>query len=139
MKIVLDTSIAYFLFSKDSFIRKFIVENKLSLFSVDELLEELSRESAKICKITNRSFEEVSEMLDLFPLIINFKPVKKEFFEKAESLISHKNDAPFLALALELNIPIWSNDKHFKEQSLTRVFTTEELKKYFSEKSLSEE
>lgn len=37
------------------------------------------------------------------------------------------DDVPYLALALFLDIPIWSNDGDFKEQSLVKVYTTTEL------------
>lgn len=36
-------------------------------------------------------------------------------------------DAPYLATALLVNAPIWSNDPHLKEQSLVKVFSTKEL------------
>jgi predicted nucleic acid-binding protein len=34
------------------------------------------------------------------------------------------NDAEFLALALKLKVPIWSEDKHYKCQQLVSVFTS---------------
>jgi predicted nucleic acid-binding protein len=37
------------------------------------------------------------------------------------------DDSLFLALAMSLNCPIWSNDKHFKRQSFVKAFTTQEL------------
>ncbi len=36
------------------------------------------------------------------------------------------DDVPILALAIELNIPVWSNDKDFEESGVPR-FTTEDL------------
>jgi len=36
-------------------------------------------------------------------------------------------DSPFLALALALGSPIWTNDGHFKQQNLVDVYTTNEL------------
>jgi predicted nucleic acid-binding protein len=39
-----------------------------------------------------------------------------------------ESDAPFLALALSFpNDGIWSDDKHFKEQKLVRVWTTRDM------------
>jgi len=38
-----------------------------------------------------------------------------------------EKDTPFLALAMQLNCPIWSNDKHFKEQQVAEVYTTSEI------------
>lgn len=37
------------------------------------------------------------------------------------------DDSPFIALALHLNCPVWSNDKHFKEQNVVKVYTTKEM------------
>jgi len=36
-------------------------------------------------------------------------------------------DAQYLALAMKYGIPIWSNDKRLKRQSIVKVFSTEEL------------
>jgi predicted nucleic acid-binding protein len=38
-----------------------------------------------------------------------------------------EKDTPFLALALQLNCSVWSNDKHFKQQSIAGAYTTEEV------------
>lgn len=38
-----------------------------------------------------------------------------------------EKDTPFLALALQLNCPIWSNDKHFKHQGIADAYTTGEV------------
>jgi len=37
------------------------------------------------------------------------------------------DDSPFLALAMYLDCPIWSNDGHFKRQDVVKAFTTREL------------
>jgi predicted nucleic acid-binding protein len=38
-----------------------------------------------------------------------------------------EKDTPFLALALQLNCPVWSNDKHFKHQDIADAYTTVEV------------
>jgi predicted nucleic acid-binding protein len=38
-----------------------------------------------------------------------------------------EKDTPFLALAWQLSCPIWSNDKHFKEQTIAEVYTTKDV------------
>jgi len=38
-----------------------------------------------------------------------------------------EKDTPFLALAMQLSCPIWSNDNHFKEQQVIEVYTTSEI------------
>ncbi|NYB26096.1 MAG: PIN domain-containing protein [Methanobacteriaceae archaeon] len=43
-----------------------------------------------------------------------------------------EKDTLFLALALKLKYPIWSNDKHFQKQGKIQVYTTEDvLKNYY--------
>ena len=59
------------------------------------------------------------------------------FLDKANKLISDPDDTEYLALSLALNkCPIWSNDPHFKEQSVVRIFTTKELVEFLKSKNL---
>ena len=55
----------------------------------------------------------------------------EDLLEKAKRLISDPDDIDFLALAISTNSTIWSNDPHFKEQSLVPVLTTGELVRKF--------
>lgn len=41
-------------------------------------------------------------------------------------------DFDFIALAIKLNCPVWSNDPHLKQQSLVKVFNTNEFIKEFN-------
>jgi predicted nucleic acid-binding protein len=38
-----------------------------------------------------------------------------------------EKDAPILALAIQLNCPVWSNDKHFQMQKAAKVYTTADI------------
>ena len=129
MELLIDTSVAYFLFSRDPFVREMIASKGIKLYSVPELFAELRKDSSKLCKITKRSPKEVEEMISLLESVIEVKEPSPESIEKAGSMISHRNDVPFLALALELDIPIWSNDRHFKDQAELPVYNMAELKK----------
>jgi len=136
MKLVVDTNIVFSLFKSNSFTRRLVRKHDLELFSPGALIKELDKYCEIICskgKISEESFEYVKESI---LEIINIFPESKEFLSKADKLISHKTDLPFLALALELKIPIWSNDSHFKEQSLVSIFTTSELAKMFLKREL---
>src|SRR4030042_4076550 len=135
MEFVADTNIIFSLFKKDSFTRKCVRKHNLQLSSPEEQLsKELDKYSKEICsksKIPTKSFNRVKELV--FKLILSKEP-SKDSLSKASKLISHKSDIPFLALALELNIPVWSNDSHFQEElvkNAIEVFTTEKLVKYF--------
>lgn len=130
MKLVVDTSIVFSLFKSNSFTTKLLKEYKIELFAPKELIEELSKYSELICSKSKISKQSFLSYLDSFSENIELKRPSQVSLSKADKLISHKTDVPFLALALELNIPLWSNDLHFKEQSLVKVFNTEELKKF---------
>ena len=54
--------------------------------------------------------------------IIPFKDIAIEIMREIDI-----GDSLFLALAMSLNCPIWSNDVHFKRQKIVKTFTTREL------------
>ena len=91
-------------------------------------LKEIKEECLFKSKLSEQQFEmrqkEVEESIDFFK-----SSEYEDFLEKAKSAISDPDDADFLALALAFNSAIWSNDPHLKEQSLVKVFTTEDLVK----------
>ena len=130
MKLVIDTNIVFSLFKSNSFTNKLLKEYKLELFAPEKLVKELHKYSRDICSKADISEEKLLEDISLLSEIIEFKNPLPSFEDKADKLISHKEDIPFLALALELNIPIWSNDPHFKEQSEVPIFETDKLSKF---------
>lgn len=54
-----------------------------------------------------------------------YRPKMKDAFEIMKEI--DEKDAPFLALAMQLCLPIWSNDKHFQMQKDVRVYTTRDI------------
>ena|SRR3989344_280584 len=130
MKFVVDTSVIFSLFKASSGTNKLLKEYRFELFAPKKILEELSKYSGLICSKFGISKDKFLEDVSLLPNLIEFRNASHFFESEAEKLISHKTDVPFLALALELNIPVWSNDEHFKEQGSVKVFTTTELKEF---------
>lgn len=72
----------------------------------------------------------------------NFRLRKKEIFSKIEFVNFYEykgflikamkisldpDDAPYLALALKLQVPIWSNDKQLKNQEKISVLSTKDI------------
>jgi len=127
MKLVIDTNIVFSLFKSNPFTNKLLKKYKLKLFAPKKLIEELQRYSEEVCLKAKVSKEKFLEDISLLPEIIEFRTPLPSFKEKAKKLILDKEDAPFLALAMEINIPIWSNDTHFKQQPIVETFTTKEL------------
>jgi len=132
MKLVIDANIAFSLLKKGSFTRKLAQEHSLELYSHRFILEELEEHSEELCellKVSENKFERIKEILSK---LVNLKvKVSPQQLNRAASLISDPDDEQYLALALRLNCPIWSNDSHFQEELIknaVKVFTTEELK-----------
>jgi len=132
MKLVIDANIAFSLLKKGSFTRKLAQEHSLELYSHRFILEELEEHSEELCellKVSENKFERIKEILSK---LVNLKAkVSPQQLNRAASLISDPDDEQYLALALRLNCPIWSNDSHFQEELIknaVKVFTTEELK-----------
>ncbi len=78
------------------------------------------------------------EKLELFNFLIselfkNITIIPDEIYSdglsKAREIMKSidEKDSPFIALAITLNCPIWSNDRHFKQQREVEIYTTEEL------------
>ena len=134
MELVGDTNIIFSLFKKDSFTNEFIKEHNIKLFSPDWLSKELDKYADIICSKSNISKELFIEAKKQILKLVFIKEPSKKFLSKAKVLISDKKDVPLLALALELDIPVWSNDSHFQEplvKESSKIFTTEELARYF--------
>ena len=89
-----------------------------------------------IDEIMPRSSLDKSDIIELIDLVL--KEIKlvgpdkfKQKLKEAESIISDPDDTEYIALSLSRNkIPVWSNDPHFKEQTVIPVFKTGELVKY---------
>jgi len=128
MRLVVDANIAFSLFKKGSFTLNLTREHKLDLLSHPFILDELNEHSLEFCsklKISHDKFPKIRSILSrIVDLSHSISPQQKN---RARSLISDPDDTPYLALAIKLAADIWSNDPHLKEQSVVKVFTTEEL------------
>jgi predicted nucleic acid-binding protein len=127
---VVDTNILFTFFWKDSFTKGLLIDQDFIFFSPEYALEELENNSLEIMDKTNISKKEFYELLEELKIFVEFIPMQEYeyFLEKVEN-IPDKDDLDFIALALKLQCPVWSNDSHVKKQNLVKVFTTEELLK----------
>ena len=132
MKLVIDANIAFSLLKKGSFTRKLAQEHSLELYSHKFILEELEEHSEELCELLKVSENKFGRIKEILSKLVNLKvKVSPQQLNRAASLISDPDDEQYLALALRLNCPIWSNDSHFQEELIknaVKVFTTEELK-----------
>ncbi len=130
MRLVVDTNILFSFFWKGSFLAKIMVLQELELFSPEYALEEIKKYEKEIRIKTGLSQDEFNKKRAELPVFIAFIPLKEyhEFLKKLKE-IPDKNDVDFLALALKLKCPLWSNDIALKKQGQIKTVTTKELLK----------
>lgn len=131
MEIVLDTNVLISSLLKDGLTRKIIFLSPFEMYTVEHAKSEIwihKEELLLKSKLDEKSFDYLCEII--FSRV-NLVPVQEiEPFRRTAEEIMHDidlDDAPFLALALSISCPIWSNDDHFKRQSVIKAVTTREL------------
>lgn len=112
-----------------------IFNDKIKLFSIDKLLNELEKHKQEILVKSKLSEDDFNLFLSLISSRIEFIPYSelKKFALEAEKISPDINDMEYFALALKLNCAIWTNDKKLKTQTKIKIYSTEELLKIFLE------
>ena len=137
MELVIDAAVVFSFFKPESFTRgliKLLYGNGVGLFAPDFLLAEVLSRKDRICEFGGINKEEFTTSFILLGEVVGVVPKSEyeRFLPEAKELLSeHPKDVPYFALALKLRIPIWSNEKRFKEQSRVEVLSTHELKRLF--------
>ena len=133
MKLVVDANILIAAFLKDATTRELLLKEKIELLAPEQLLKEIKYllKNPKIRKRLKLNDADLYELSNAVLSRIEFVPEKIfiTFIKKALSLVTHAEDAPYIALSLALKIPLWSNDSALKKQVAVVVFTTGEVTK----------
>ena len=114
------------------------IENEeLRLFAPDVFWEEIER---NLIKKLGYSKKIIYELFSKFNIMkVPFEECTNSL-QKAEMIINHENDMPFIAVALYLNCPLWSgNENHFghlKDSKEIIWFNSRNLILYLKEKGL---
>jgi len=128
MHLVVDTNVLFSYFKKDSASNKFILSNYFILHSPDYAKLELKKHKNEIKErysLTEEQFFDLFLELDAYIHFYNKKEycVHYKYFLDFED----KEDIDFLALSHYLNLPLWSNDKLLKTQSVVNVLSTGDI------------
>jgi len=138
MRLVIDNNIFFSLMNPSSIASYIFFSLNAEIF-VPEYIKYEFEKYKKLClsksKLSKHQFElrkeEIKEKIEFIKL-----SVYKKFLKQSAENLHDPKDSSYLALALRLKIPIWSNDSHFKQQSLIKVFTTKELIKKLLNKEI---
>ena len=137
MELVVDTNILYTYFWEKSLARRFLMKMDFKLFSPEVALEEINANESDILKKTGLSKKEFNDTRSNLAIAVELIPLEEyeKFLKPALKFSPDPNDVDFLALAMKLKLPLWSNDSGLKKQNKVKIFSTFDLlnKPEFSE------
>ncbi len=134
IRVVVDTNVLMSaLLKNNSFTAKLLRSEFFDVYYPEDGLREIECYKKYMISKRKRALEKQSleyvlkfvlETIHIIPSELYSQKIK-DAYEEMKSI--DEKDAPFLALALQLNCPIWSDDKHFKRQNIAKVYTTKEI------------
>ncbi len=134
MQLVVDSNILLAALLKPSITQRLLFSPSFSFLVPEFCVVEIRRQLPKFSRRMKKTTGETQQAFDV--ILSKVRVVPKEdyaaFKNQAISMLSDQDDWPFLALAIQLHCPIWSNDSGFQKQNICRVFTTNELMRYLS-------
>jgi len=130
MKLVVDSNIIFSaIISPGGKTAELIFVKGLELFSAKTLEQELFEHKGELMKkacLPEIYFDLLRELL--FSKISFLEEKELDIFiPKAKEICPDVGDVAFFAVCLAKDIPLWSNDKELKKQSVVKVINTEEL------------
>ena len=129
MRFVIDANVLFSALVKEGLTSDLLFIDELHFYAPEYLFEEFQKYKNVILDKTTRTmddFERILRLLEGRIVIIPFEEFEG-YYDEAERITPDKKDVPYLALALFLKIPIWSNDKPLRNQRAVKVISTSEL------------
>lgn len=130
----MDANIIISALLKDSTTRKLLLNKKTpKLFAPEFIQEELTKYSPEFAKKLKTEKWKIEQTIKLLFEASQISTLKKseyaEFLPKAIEISPDPKDTAYLALALKLDCPLWTQDTALKRQSQVKIFSTKELLK----------
>ena len=131
MEIVLDTNILISSLLKNGLTRDIILLSPIKMHTIEFSRIEIEKHRNELLtksKLDEKSFNYLMDYLFSKIDIVKMNDIAA-FKDKAIEIMNEIDidDAPFIALAMYVKCPIWSNDRHFKKQGAIKAYTTKEL------------
>ncbi len=132
MEFVVDANILVAGFLRSALTRELLLDERFTLYTPEYGLEETAAVLARPRfrkRLGGLSPADVRFILTNLTARIRVLPAKiyAAQMEHASRLAPDPGDVPYLAIAMHLHIPLWSNDAVLKDQRAVPVYTTEEL------------
>ena len=127
MRLVVDANILFAALLREGDTAELLIYSDLALFAPETLFREFEKyEHMLEARSTHiqPTFQEVLKLIRKRVAIIEVLP---EYFRAAEQFSPDLKDSAYLALALQLNIPLWTNDKVLQRQQRGQIYATAEL------------
>ena len=132
MELVVDTNVLIAGFLRSAVTRELLLDERLALWAPEYLLTEA--EGVLLTPRLRRrigplSPQDVRVLLTQLTTRIRILPTSAFHAKLSEAkvLVADPVDAPFIALALHLHLPLWSNDAPLRAQRVVHVYTTEDV------------
>lgn len=141
IRIVIDTNILISALIKDDSVTARIIKSGIfEIYYPEDGMFELEKYRDYIIKKRKKALQRKSfdyalsfllESVNVVPSLL-YEDKIREAYEIMRDI--DEKDTPFLALALKLQCPLWSNDGDFEEQNLVEVYKTSYiLRKFFGD------
>lgn len=145
MKLIIDTNKIIACLLRDGKVRRILFLPFLELYTVQYVFEEIKEHKDKLLtKVSKSAFDLILFKAKLKLKSIGFSAEDEKYIQMAKKIANEfdPDDFPFIALALKLNAPIWTNDKkliiHGLKSEAYLAMDTQAVEKLIQGKSLEE-
>lgn len=138
LELIVDANVLLAGLLRKSTTRELLLDTRFLFYAPEHLLLETKNHLIKSDRFRRRVQLSQPKLIALFRSLTARITVMDEtnyssFIGRALSIAPHEEDAPYLALALYLDIALWSNDAGMTQQKKVQVITTKDLvKSYYS-------
>jgi len=129
MQLVIDANILFAALIARKKSLDIILRPNIEVAAPEFIKQEWKEHQEEIAKKAGLSYDEAMAFFIILTEKVRFytpEEIKQEM-EEIKDTIKDADDIEYLALALKLNCPLWSEDKDLKEQSVVKVINTKEL------------
>ena len=132
MELVVDTNVVIAGFLRSATTRELLLDARLILHAPEYLLTEAERvlSAPRLRRrLGSLSAQDVRVLLSQLTSRMRIAPTStfRLKLPDAKTLVPDPEDASFIALALHLQLPLWSNDAPLRAQRAVRVYTTDDV------------